>query len=157
MLKARQAVIQMKEYHPPLSGRRGLRLDFNENTSGCSPRVLARLREITADDLARYPERGPVETTVAERLFLSPDQLLLTNGVDEGIHLICEAFLEPGDEAIIVTPTFSMYELCVQQTGAALVQVQADSVDFAFPLSRVLDAISPITKLIAFASPNNPT
>src|SRR5437588_6708327 len=93
MLKARDAVIKMKEYHPPLSGRRGLRLDFNENTSGCSPRVLARLREITEDELARYPERGPVEAKVSKWLSLSPEQVLLTNGVDEGIHLISETFL----------------------------------------------------------------
>ena len=61
MLSARKAVRQMHEYHPPLAGRQGLRLDFNENTEGCSPRVLARIREITAEDLARYPEREPVE------------------------------------------------------------------------------------------------
>lgn len=157
MLKARDAVIGMKEYHPPLSGRQGLRLDFNENTSGCSPAVLARLREITADDLARYPERAPIEQSIAARLDLRAEQLLLTNGVDEGIHLLCETYLEPGDEAIIVTPTFSMYELCVQQTGARVVAVEADNSDFAFPLDRVSAAINEKTRLIAFASPNNPT
>ncbi len=55
MLKARKAIQQLLEYHPPLARRDGLRLDFNENTAGCSPRALARLKEITADDLARYP------------------------------------------------------------------------------------------------------
>ena len=157
MLKARGAVLRMKEYHPPLSGRQGLRLDFNENTTGCSPAVLARLREISADDLARYPERAPIEQRVATVLGLRAEQLLLTNGVDEGIHLLCETYLEPGDEAIIVTPTFSMYELCVQQTGASVIAVQADPADFAFPLERVLNAVSRKTRLIAFASPNNPT
>ena len=61
MLKARPAVLEMREYHPPLAGRTGLRLDFNENTEGCSPRVLERIRRITTEDLARYPEREPVE------------------------------------------------------------------------------------------------
>ena len=70
MLSARKAVRQMHEYHPPLAGRKGLRLDFNENTEGCSPRVLARIREITAEDLARYPEREPVEAIVAAHLGL---------------------------------------------------------------------------------------
>ena len=70
MLSARKAVLQMHEYHPPLAGRKGLRLDFNENTEGCSPRVLARIREITADDLARYPEREPVEAIAAAHLGL---------------------------------------------------------------------------------------
>ena len=57
MLSARKAVQGMHEYHPPLAGRQGLRLDFNENTDGCSPGVLGRIRSITADQLARYPER----------------------------------------------------------------------------------------------------
>ena len=71
MLSARKAVLQMHEYHPPLAGRKGLRLDFNENTEGCSPRVLARIREITADELARYPEREPVEAIAAAHLGLA--------------------------------------------------------------------------------------
>lgn len=156
MLSARKAVQQMHEYHPPLAGRTGLRLDFNENTEGCSPRVLARIREITADDLARYPEREPVERLVAAHLKLAPEHVLLTNGVDEGIHLMCEAYLEPQDEVIVVTPTFSMYEIFAEATGAKVVRVQCDD-DLLFPFDNVLARISPATKLIAVASPNNPT
>jgi histidinol-phosphate aminotransferase len=156
MLRARQAVQQMHEYHPPLAGRKGLRLDFNENTEGCSPRVLARIREITADDLARYPEREPVEAIVAAHLGLAADQVLLTNGVDEGIHLLCEAYLEPSDEVIVVTPTFSMYEIFAEATGARVVRVQC-SEDLRFPFEKLLARISAATKLIAVASPNNPT
>jgi len=55
MLKARDAVRNLPTYHPPLGGRKGLRLDFNENTVGCSPRVLARLRELTGEEIACYP------------------------------------------------------------------------------------------------------
>ena len=132
MLSARKAVQQMHEYHPPLAGRQGLRLDFNENTEGCSPRVLARIREITADDLARYPEREPVEALVAAHLGLAAEQVLLTNGVDEGIHLLCEAYLEPQDEVIVVTPTFSMYEIFAEATGANVVRVQCGE-DLRFP------------------------
>jgi histidinol-phosphate aminotransferase len=61
MLKPRSAAHNLPTYHPPLGGRHGLRLDFNENTVGCSPRVLERIRNIGAEDLARYPEREPVE------------------------------------------------------------------------------------------------
>ncbi len=157
MLKARDAVIAMKEYHPPLAGRQGLRLDFNENTSGCSPKGLARLRNINADDLARYPERAPVEAMVAAKLGLTPEQVLLTNGVDEAIHLLSETYLEPDDEAIVVVPTFGMYEVFVQQTGSRVIFVQANAGDFSFPIAAVLAAITPSTKFIAFASPNNPT
>src|SRR5271166_5479554 len=156
MLSARKAVQQMHEYRPPLAGRKGLRLDFNENTEGCSPRVLARIREITADDLARYPEREPVEAIAATHLGLLLEQVLLTNGVDEAIHLLCEAYLEPSDEAVVVTPTFSMYEIFAEATGAKVVRVQCGE-DLRFPLEKVLASITSNTKLIAVASPNNPT
>lgn len=155
-LKARDAVVRMKRYHPPLSGREGVRLDFNENSEGCSPRVVARLKELAGDDLARYPERGPTERLVAEHFAVQAEQLLLTNGVDEAIHLLCETYLEAEDEAIIVTPCFNMYEIYAQQTGASVVAVHASD-DFKFPLAKVLQAVGRKTKFIALASPNNPT
>src|SRR5208337_1057755 len=89
MLEARAAVKNLHAYRPPLAGRTGLRLDFNESTVGCSPRVLARLRSLDSELLARYPEREPVENEVASFLGLDPAQVLLTNGVDEAIHLLC--------------------------------------------------------------------
>lgn len=156
MLEVRRAVQQMHEYHPPLSRRTGLRLDFNENTEGCSPRVLARIREITADDLARYPEREPAEKIAADHFGLSPEQVLLTNGVDEAIHLLCEAYLEPQDEVVVVTPTFGMYEIYAEATGARVIRVQCDR-DFVFPLTKILRATTAATRLIMVASPNNPT
>ncbi len=156
MLKARKAIQQLLEYHPPLARRDGLRLDFNENTAGCSPRALARLKEITADDLARYPERGPVEGIAAEHLGLAAEQVLLTNGVDEAIHLLCETYLEPQHEVLVVTPTFSMYEIYAGATGARVIRVQCDR-DFQFPIAKLLSSITPATRLIAIASPNNPT
>jgi histidinol-phosphate aminotransferase len=156
MLSARKAVQVMHEYHPPLAGRKGLRLDFNENTDGCSPRVLARIRAITAEELARYPEREPVEAIVAGHFGLPADQILLTNGVDEAIHLLCEAYLEPSDEVIVVTPTFSMYEIFAEATGAKVVRVQCGD-DLKFPFEKTLQAVTAATRLIAVASPNNPT
>jgi histidinol-phosphate aminotransferase len=156
MLSARKAVREMHEYHPPLAGRQGMRLDFNENTEGCSPRVLERVRAITAEELARYPEREPVERVVAEHLELSAAQVLLTNGVDEAIHLLCEAYLEPADEAMIVTPTFGMYEIFAEATGARVVGVQCGE-DLQFPFERIIESVSPRTRVIAIASPNNPT
>jgi len=156
MLKAREAIQSLKEYHPPLGGRSGLRLDFNENTVGASPRVLQRLQQLTLEDLARYPEREPVEAVVAASLGLEKDEVLLTNGVDEGIHLLCETYLEPDNEAIIVVPTFAMYEISAAATGARVVRVPARE-DFSFPLEAVLAAVTPQTRLIAVANPNNPT
>ncbi len=156
MLNARAAVRTLKEYHPPLGGREGMRLDFNENTVGCSPRVLEVLRTLDPERLAKYPEREPVEKAVADYLGLSSEQVLLTNGVDEGIHLLCETYLEPGDEVIVAVPTFSMYEIYAAATGARVITVQANE-DFAFPTADVLARITERTRLIAVANPNNPT
>jgi histidinol-phosphate aminotransferase len=156
MLSARKAVQVMHEYHPPLAGRQGLRLDFNENTEGCSPRVLERIRAITAEELARYPERGPLEAIAAAHLGLGPELVLLTNGVDEAIHLLCETYLEPSDEMIVVTPTFSMYEIFAEATGAKVVRVQCGQ-NLQFPFEETLKSITAATRVIAVASPNNPT
>jgi len=156
MLEARGAVRSLKEYHPPLGGRLGLRLDFNENTIGCSPRVLERLRQLQFEELARYPERESVERQVAAHFGIDPAGLLLTNGVDEAIHLICETYLEPGDEVLIVVPTFSMYEIYAAATGARVITIRAGA-DFSYPTEEVLARISPHTRLVAIANPNNPT
>ncbi len=156
MLKPREPVRNLKSYHPPLGNRQGLRLDFNENTVGCSPRVMKRLRAITGEELARYPDREPLEALVASHLGIRAEELLLTNGTDEAIHLICETYLEPGDEAIVVVPTFSMYEIYAAATGAKVIVVPAGA-EFCFPVRDVLAQISPRTRLIAVANPNNPT
>lgn len=158
VLRARDAVQRMKEYHPPLSGRDGLRLDFNENTEAPSPRVAEVLKRFASQELTKYPERAPVEKAVADFLKVPAEQVLLTNGVDEGIHLLCETYLEPNDEVIIVVPTFSMYEIYAQSTGARVVSIPAEPQQgFQLPTKAVLKAISSKTRLIAIASPNNPT
>lgn len=156
MLEARDAVKNLQAYRPPLAGRQGLRLDFNESTVGCSPRVLARLRMLDAEALARYPEREPVEREVAKFLGLDPAQVLLTNGADEAIHLLCSTYLEPEDEAIIVVPTFAMYAIFAGAEAARIVNVPAGE-NFAFPAEQLLSTITPSTRLIAVANPNNPT
>jgi histidinol-phosphate aminotransferase len=146
----------MKEYHPPLGDRSGLRLDFNENTFACSPRVLEALGKISRADLTKYPEREPIERLVAEHLGLKPAQVLLTNGVDEAIHVLCQTYLGAGSELLLPVPTYSMYEVYASGTEAEIVRVQAGS-GFAFPLEGVLNAITPATRLIAIANPNSPT
>jgi histidinol-phosphate aminotransferase len=155
-LRVRRAVETLKEYHPPLGGRDGLRLDFNENVDGCSPRVLEALHALDGDALNRYPEREGGERAAAAHLEVDHRQLLLTNGVDEAIHLLAEAYLEPGDETLIAVPTFSMYEIYALATGSVVRTVQA-AADFRFPAEALLTAITPKTRLICVANPNNPT
>ncbi len=146
----------IKEYHPPVAGRDGLRLDFNENTVACSPRVLEALHNVTAADLTRYPERYAVEALVANLLGLQPSQVLLTNGVDEAIHVLCQAFLDRGDAMLLPVPTYSMYEVYATAAEAQVDAIMAGP-GFCFPLKAILDAIHPRTRLIAIANPNSPT
>jgi len=152
----RRAVLAMPEYHPTLAGRDALRLDFNENTFAASPKVVERLRQITAEGLTKYPEREGVERITAEHFGLEANQVLLTNGVDEAIHLLCAAFLEGEDEAIICTPTFFMYEVSARMMTDHLIRVQADD-SLEFPYERFVAAVTPRTKLIMVSTPNNPT
>jgi len=156
VLSARKTVLSVPSYHPPLAGRQGLRLDFNENTVGCSLRVLERLRKLPPEELAKYPEREPAETRVAEFLKVTPAEVLLTNGVDEAIHLLCQSYLEPGDEALVVVPTYSMYRIYASAAGAEVISVPAES-GFRFPTDGLMKQISRRTRLIAIANPNNPT
>lgn len=146
----------MKEYHPPLGDRSGLRLDFNENTLACSPRVCETLGAVSSAELTKYPERTPVEAVVAEYLGLHPDQVLLTNGVDEAIHVLCQTYLNPGDAMLLPVPTYSMYEVYGSGAEAQVDRVRAGE-NFAFPLHALLDSVTPQTRLIAIANPNSPT
>lgn len=159
MLKARQCLREIREYHSPLTqGEVDLRLDMNESTTGCSPRVLAKLQQMDAKKLALYPPREPGELLVSVAVGVRPGQVLLTNGADEGIDLLCRAYLEPQDEVIIVVPTFAMYEIFAQVPGAKVVRVPTTAADdFKFPAEAVMQAITPRTRLIVITNPNNPT
>jgi len=156
MLRAREGVERVPLIPQLTAGRAGICLDLNENTAGCSPRVLAKLRSLTAADVALYPERGAVEAAVASHLGVSPENVLLTNGVDEAILLLFSCFLGPGDEALYPIPTFPMYPICALAAGARAVEVGMDR-DFRFPGAQLCAALTPRTRMIAIANPNNPT
>jgi histidinol-phosphate aminotransferase len=152
----RARVQAMKEYHPPLGSRDALRLDFNENTLACSPKVREALAGISAGWLTRYPERESVEAVAASHLGLRAEQAVLTNGVDEAIHVLFETFLEAGDEVLMPVPTYTMYEVYASATDARVVTVQSAN-DLRFPIERLLAAITSRTKVIAIANPNSPS
>ncbi len=154
--RPRTRVQAMMEYHPPLGSRDKLRLDFNENTIACSPKVKEALTAVTTGSLTRYPEREPVEAIVAAHLGLKPEQVALTNGVDEAIHVLFETFLDTGDELLLPVPAYTMYEVYASSTDARVVTVEAAD-DLQFPFARLLQAITPRTKIIAIANPNSPS
>ena len=98
MLKPRPSIAKMSPYHSPIVSRDGLSLDLNESMAGCSPRVLARLRSLTAQEVSLYPQREIGERMVANFLGISPEQLMLTNGMDDALSLLFATYLAPGDE-----------------------------------------------------------
>jgi histidinol-phosphate aminotransferase len=129
---------------------------MNESTTGCSPRVLAKLQSLDAKTIALYPSREKAERMVATLLGRPPAQILLTNGADEAIDLLCRAYIEPEDELIVITPAFPMYEVFGRAAGAKVVKIASDP-DYSFPLADVLAAINPRTRMIVICNPNNPT
>src|ERR1051326_3927151 len=156
MLKARRCVREMREYHSPLSSPTiDLRLDMNESTTGCSPRGLAKMNGMNAQTMALYPRREPGEKLVADFLGVAAEQVLLTNGADEGIDLLCRAYLDPGSEIIVITPAFAMYEVFAQTEDAKVVRVPSGP-EYSFPTQNVLNAITPQTRIIVICNPNNP-
>jgi histidinol-phosphate aminotransferase len=145
-------------YRRPDDRRDGLRLHFNENTGGCSPRVLEALAALAPDDVAFYPDYARATAACAEWLGLPEDEIVLTNGLDEGILACTVAALRdrPGADAVIPVPTFEEYAACVDAVGGRVVTVPPRR-DFAFPLEDLLRALTDATRLIFLATPNNPT
>jgi len=160
--QARPEVERLQAYSAPLEGRRGLlRLDFNENTLGPSPRVVAAIRAIPADHYAIYPEynglREALVANLALPLPLQPDQIGLFNGVDAAIHALFHAYGDRGDTLLTTSPTFGYYTPCAQMQGMAIEAIPYRLPDFAFPLEEIRAALAGRPRLLLICNPNNPT
>lgn len=162
--RLRPAIAALEPYHPPMENRAGLRLDFNENTLGCSPRALEALRALDAEALARYPDYTEAEAELSAGWGHTPSTCLLTNGVDDAIQLAVTAFAGPGDEIVLLEPCFSIYRFYAQQSGARLRRLRYRDLAtgpgqraFALDQGELRAAIGEATRLVFIASPNNPT
>jgi histidinol-phosphate aminotransferase len=157
-LKPRPAVQKMAPYSPPTAGRAGkLRLDFNENTVGCSPRVVEALRRaLDAESLAIYPEYGEAKEAIARYFQVAPEQFVFTNGTDEAIQVFVNTYVDAGQEAIVLKPAYAMYKFYAEAAGARLTEIPYGP-DMEFPLDAVLQAITKDTRAVLLANPNNPT
>lgn len=150
-------------------GRKGkLRLDFNENTIGCSPKAIAAIKNICAEDLAAYPEYTAFKNKLAKFLEVNAKNLFLTNGADEAINLVFNTYLKRDDQLIIPTPSFEMLNIYAQNIGAKVISVlykknesnennSSTKNEFIFPTKDVLAQINNRTKLVVLVNPNNPT
>ena len=157
---ARPEVESLKAYSAPLEGRRGLlRLDFNENTIGPSPKVVEALRAMPPDHIAIYPEYDGLREAVIANLglVLSPEQIGLFNGVDAAIHAVFHAYGDRGECLLTTSPTFGYYTPCAQMQGMAIEAIPYEGPDFAFPLDRIRAALAGQPRLLLICNPNNPT
>jgi histidinol-phosphate aminotransferase len=138
----------------------GLRLHLNENTGGCSPRVIDAIRRLKPTDISTYPSYPSLVLTIAKYFDVDPEWVLLTNGLDEGIlnaaigH-ISKARIHDA-ETIVPTPAFDPYPNSTAAAGASAVRVPANP-DLSFPTDAVIRAITPRTRMIFLNTPNNPT
>ncbi len=165
--RARPEVETLTAYSAPLEGRRGLlRLDFNENTVGPSPRVVEAIRAIPADHYAIYPEYDGLREAVVRSLGgrgLTPAHIGLFNGVDAAIHAVFHAFGSPGDRLLTTSPTFGYYTPCARMQGMVIEAIPYRLPDFAFPFEAIRAALEPpgtaaaAPRILLICNPNNPT
>ena len=156
----------MAHYQKPPELYDGLRLHQNENTGGCSPRVIDALASMRPDQIGFYPPYAAATNMVAAYLGVDVDRVALVNGLDEGIMATSVAYLRPPGrsvgsagavpEALVPEPAFEIFRFDTAVAGGNLVQVMPNA-DFSFPLDRVLGAITPRTRVVFLTNPNNPT
>ena len=151
----------MSHYQKPPELYEGLRLHQNENTGGCSPRVIEALARLRPDQIGFYPPYAAATDAVSRYLSVPTETITLVNGLDEGIMAVAVAFLRaaiggPQLEAIVPEPAFEIFRFDTAVAGGKLVQVMPRS-DFSFPLDEVLGAITQNTRIVFITNPNNPT
>lgn len=158
-----RAVGRIVSSPPPLEGRAGkVRLDFNENTVGCSPAVVRALAGLAPERLATYPEYEAARARLARHFGVRPGEITLTNGIDEGLRLLVDAYVDPGDTLLTVEPTFTMYRFYAAMRGAHVFSLRHDG-EMCFPLPDVLRVLGREVRMprrpkaFFLANPNNPT
>jgi histidinol-phosphate aminotransferase len=148
------------DYDKPPELYDGLRLHQNENTAGCSPRVMEALAALRPQQISFYPPYKEAVDECAAYFEVEPASLALTNGLDEGIFAASVALMRPVEgsppEAIVPQPAFEIFEFNASVAGGRPVHVMPRP-DFAFALEEVLAAITPNTRAVFLTNPNNPT
>lgn len=135
-----------------------MRLDFNENTVGASPRVVEAInRYLTGDALAVYPEYEETKPALAKFFGVSEQEFILTNGTDEAIQVLVNTYVDDDEEVIILHPSYAMYKFYSEVAGARVRELSYREADLSFPMEELLSAITPATKAVLISNPNNPT
>jgi histidinol-phosphate aminotransferase len=156
-LPVRKAILNRRTYEAPAEGRTGkLRLDFNENTTGCSPAVRRALANLTSKKIAMYPEYQATTQRLARYFRVRPEELLLTNGGDDALRVFFDAFVDARSSILICEPTFPMYRYYAEIYDARIAVTRYTS-EMKFPLEAVVAALRKKPRVLFIANPNNPT
>jgi len=133
-----------------------IKLASNENPRGASPKVQAAIAAAAAE-LTRYPDGNgfALKAALSKRLRVPPEQIVLGNGSNDVLELVTQAFLRPGDHAVYSQYAFIVYPLATQARGATGIEVSAK--DYGHDLDAMQQAITPQTRIVFIANPNNPT
>jgi len=162
---ARKGILDLITYVPGRSieevekeygKKRWVKLASNENLFGPSPKAVAAIRKEVLN-IHFYPE-GPcteLRKALARRFSLPEKMVILSNGADNLILMITNAFVDEGDEVVMGDPTFSVYANSAEIMGGKPVKVKLK--DFTHDLPAMLKAVNRRTKLIFVCNPNNPT
>lgn len=134
-----------------------IKLASNENTLGPSPLAIKAINE-NIKKINYYPDANSyyLKQKLANKLLVSPEEILITNGSNEALSLFVETYINPGDEGIMGNPSFPEYERILRVAGGIPVKVPVNS-DFVLDLEAMLKAVNKKTRIIFLCSPNNPT
>ena len=156
-LPVRKAILARKTYDAPAEGRRGkIRLDFNENTSGCSESARKALARLSGKELATYSEYEEATKKIARYFKVKPDEIALTNGGDDALRVFFDTFVEPGNKILICEPTFPMYRYYAEIAGAT-VETLRYTEEMDSPASEAIAALRKRPRVFFLANPNDPT
>jgi histidinol-phosphate aminotransferase len=156
-LPVRQAIIDRKTYEPPGEGRADkLRLDFNENTAGCSPAVPRALGKLSTKTIAMYPEYERGAKRLSRYFKIDLEELMLTNGGDDALRVFVDTFVNAGERIVICEPTFPMYRYWGEVAGAKIDVLRYTS-KMEFPLEGAIQAAMERPRVLFICNPNNPT
>ena len=158
MSAASDTPVNQYEYDRADAPDDALRLHLNEHTGGCSPAVAAAIAGVTRQAIAKYPDYTAVTQAVASHVGVAPAQVLLTNGLDEGIFAVAIAQFRGGrfSEAVVLEPAFGMYADAVEAVGGRVVPVMPGP-DLSLDRAAIADAVSAQTGVLFVASPGNPS
>jgi histidinol-phosphate aminotransferase len=156
-LPVRKAILARQTYEAPAEGRHGkIRLDFNENTTGCSGAARKALARLTAKEIATYPEYEVPTRALARYFRVAPGELLLTNGGDDALRVFFDTFVEPDTHILICEPTFPMYRYYAEVAGARIEALRYGP-NMEFPLDDAMAVLKRKPRVFFLANPNNPT